>query len=94
VHHRQVAVEHQDVVAVHGKALQRGRSVAGDVDRERLLPQTLGDSIDEQPFVLDDEHPHLALLPPAGAQVRSPLDQLAMQLRSPLDRLAMLSGPR
>jgi hypothetical protein len=62
VDHRQIAIEHHDVIGVRGQAFQRDRSVAGDVDREPLLPQTLGDGVGEQPFVLDDEHPHRGLL--------------------------------
>jgi hypothetical protein len=65
----QVAVEHEDVVVVHREPLQRGVAVVRHVDSHRLPPQADSDRVGEQPFVLDDEHPHPAHLlfvgPPA-----------------------------
>ena len=54
----QVAVEHDDVVAVE---LQLGggvEPVVGDVDGHALVSQALGDVVGEPPRVFDDQHPH------------------------------------
>ena len=54
----QVAVEHDDVVWVHGGLLQRLGAVEGDVDGEAVAPQPACDRVREVALVLDQQHAH------------------------------------
>ncbi len=59
---RQVAVEHQDVVAGDQGLLEAGVAVVGDVDGHALAPQAARDRVGERHLVLDDQHPHAPTL--------------------------------
>ena len=56
---RQVAVEHEHVVADDPRLDQRVGSVRREVDGHPLPPQPARDRIGQPPFVLCDQHAHL-----------------------------------
>ena len=58
VHARQVAVEHDHVVAVDEALLQRGRPVIGEVGRDPAVAQPLGDVVGELDVILDHQYAH------------------------------------
>ncbi len=53
-----VAVEHDDVVAVHGGVRDGIAAIEHDVDRHALAPQAGGDRLGQPFVVLHDEHSH------------------------------------
>lgn len=58
VHLRQVAVEHDDVVAVHGDPLHGGVAVVADVDGHVHVPQPRRDGVGQQFLILGDQDSH------------------------------------
>jgi hypothetical protein len=54
----QIAVENGDVVGVDVEFDGRVETVVGDVDRDSLVVQPLGDVVGEAPDVFDDEDSH------------------------------------
>ena len=57
-HLRQTEVEHDELGRVVGDLVERGRAVAGVVDREPLTFEGGADDVDEVEVVVDDEdHP-------------------------------------
>ena len=60
---RQVAVEHDHVVALARHVTESVLAVEGDIDRHPFAAQADGDRGRELSVILDDEHPHHALLP-------------------------------
>ena len=57
-----VAVEDGDVVGVGAQQLQRRVTVPGDVGGDGLQAQPVTDGPGQQGLVLDDQHPHQAML--------------------------------
>ena len=58
----QVAVEHDHVVGHDARLVERGRAVAGDVDRHPLAAQPAGHGARDPGLVLGDQHAHGAIL--------------------------------
>jgi hypothetical protein len=55
---RQVAIEHDDVVLVHARLVQRLGAVVGDIHRHGLAAQAAGDRVGEAGFVFGDQYTH------------------------------------
>ncbi len=58
VHRRQVAVQHDHVVAVHEPLLQSGLAVVCEVRRDPAVAQTVSDVLGKFDVILDHKHAH------------------------------------
>ena len=58
-HLRQPEVEHDELGRVVGDLVERGRAVAGVVDREALSFEGGADDVDQVEVVVDDEDHHV-----------------------------------
>jgi hypothetical protein len=56
---REIAVEHDDVVAVNGHVTERVGAVERDVDRDALPSETFGYGGGEPPVIFSNQNPHL-----------------------------------
>ena len=61
VHLGQVAVEHDDVVGVDARLVERGGAVGGDVDGHALAAQPARDGGGDAGLVLGDQDAHARL---------------------------------
>ena len=64
----EVSVQDDDVVPVHECLLETGGTVVGDVCREALVPQPVGDVVGERHLVFDHENAHRTMLPDRALQ--------------------------
>ena len=62
MHLGQVAVEHDDVVGVDARLVERGGAVGGDVDRHALTAQPARDRGGDSGFVFGDQDAHASQL--------------------------------
>ena len=59
----QIAIQHNHVIVVDGGLLQRQLPVIGDVHRQRVAPQSVGDRVGQQPFVFHHQNAHQTIAP-------------------------------
>ena len=65
---RQISVQDNHVVLIHECLFQTHGTVVGDVGREPLVPQPVGDVAGQRDLVFDDEHAHRIMLPEHALQ--------------------------
>jgi hypothetical protein len=68
VHLGDVAVEHDHVVAVEQRLLERDRAVVGDIGRDPAISQAIGDVVGEIDVILDHQHAHAQMVNQARSQ--------------------------
>jgi hypothetical protein len=86
----EIAVEHDYVVGVEVELGCAGEAVVGDVDRDPLVAQALGDHVRELGLVLDDEDSHAGT---GAAEAGTAAGRMICTRSPPCERARSSSAP-